>query len=123
MPLCLRNKVRFLIAFLFIFTGILHFTLTDKFVQIIPSFIPAPLEVVYASGVIEILGAIGLLIPKYKRKAAFGLILLLIAVFPANIYMAIENIQLGGILNNQFLQWVRLPFQFVLMWLLYWCSE
>ena len=65
----------------------------------------------------------GLLIPRYRQQAAFGLVLLLIAVFPANIYMAVKNIQLGGIMNNQILQWIRVPFQGVLIWWVLWCAE
>ena len=118
-----KSIVRLLLALIFVITGILHFTHTNKFVQIVPPFIPAPEAMVYISGVFEILGAIGLLISRYSRLAAFGLVLLLIIIFPANIYMAVKNIQLGGIMNNPVLQWIRLPFQGVLIWWVLWCTE
>ena len=108
---------------MFVLVGILHFTITEKFILIVPPFIPRPVEIVYISGFFEILGAIGLLIPQYSRQAAFGLGFLLVAVFPANIYMAVENVQLGGILNSPILQWVRIPFQGVLIWWVLWCTE
>ena len=108
---------------MFAITGILHFTHTKKFAQMIPPFIPLPELMVYISGFFEILGAIGLLIAQYQRQAAFGLVLLLIAVFPANIYIAVKNIQLGGIFSNQILQWVRIPFQGIFIWWVLWCTE
>ena len=114
---------RLFLALMFTIAGILHFTHTNKFVQIVPPFIPFPEAMVYISGVFEILGAVGLLISRYGRLAAFGIVLLLIAVFPANVYMAVNNIQLGGIMSNPVLQWVRLPFQGVLIWWVLWCTE
>lgn len=116
-----RGISRILISLIFIITGILHFKLTEKFILIVPPIIPYAKEVVYISGVLEIFGGIGILIPKLKRPAAFGLILFLILVFPANIYMALYNIQPGGVLNNPILQWLRLPLQIVFIWWIYWC--
>ena len=118
-----KDISRILISLMFIFIGILHFKITEKFILIVPPIIPYAKEVVYISGIFEILGGIGILIPKLRRQAAFGLILLLIIVFPANIYMAIYNIQLGGILNNSILQWLRLPLQMVFIGYVYWCSK
>ena len=107
---------------MFISIGISHFIITEKFALIVPPIIPAK-EAVYISGFFEIIFGIGLLIPKFKRLSAYGLVLLLIAVFPANIYMAVNNIQLGGILNNRILQWIRLPFQILFIWVVLWCSK
>ncbi len=118
-----KDIARILLALIFGVAGLLHFTHTQKFVQIVPLFIPMPEAVVYISGIFEILGAIGLLTLHYRKQAAFGLVLLLLAVFPANIYMAVKNIQLGGILNNPVLQWMRIPFQGVLIWWVFWCTE
>ena len=118
-----KNISCILISLIFISIGILHFKMTEKFILIVPPIIPYAKEVVYISGIFEILGGVGILIPKLKRQAAFGLILLLIAVFPANIYMALYNIQLGGVLNNSILQWLRLPLQIIFIWWVYWCSK
>jgi uncharacterized membrane protein len=119
----IKDISRVLISLIFICIGILHFIITEKFILIVPPIIPYEKEVIYISGIFEILGGVGILIPKLKRQAAFGLILLLITVFPANIYMALYNIQLGGILNNSILQWLRLPLQAVFIWWVYWCSR
>ena len=94
--------------------GITHFTNPDPFVQIMPAFIPAKLELVWISGVVEI--ALGLLIwPKQTRRlASFGLVALLLAVVPANINMAVNGIQLDP--ENPlpvWAMWARLPFQFL----------
>lgn len=67
------------------------------------------------SGVFEILGGIGLLIPSVSVAAAWGLIALFIAVFPANIYMALHNVKLDGLPQSQLLYWGRLPLQAVLI--------
>ena len=69
----------------------------------------------FARGLFEILGGIGLLIPSVSVAAAWGLIALFIAVFPANIYMALHNIKLDGVPQSQLLYWGRLPLQAVLI--------
>jgi uncharacterized membrane protein len=100
-----------LLAISMIAVGVSHFTSPEPFMRIVPPPLPA-LEMVLLSGVFEILGGVGLLIPRLRRAAAWGLIALFIAVFPANIYMALEGIQLDP--NNPLPTWgawVRLPFQ------------
>jgi uncharacterized membrane protein len=99
----------------FIFTGATHFLASGKFMEMMPPVIPAPLLMIYASGFFEMLGGIGLIIPATKRPAAYALAALFIAVFPANIYVAYNNVQLGGFMNYSFYQWLRLPLQIVLI--------
>ena len=99
----------------FIFTGAMHFLMPGKYLEMMPPFIPAPLAMVYASGFFEMLGGAGLLLPATRRAAAYGLIALLLAVFPANVYVALENVQLGGFMSLPVYQWLRLPLQFVLI--------
>ncbi|WP_245916117.1 DoxX family protein [Merismopedia glauca] len=99
--------------------GILHFVKPEQFARIVPPPFP-PLLSVYVSGFFEILGGIGLLIPLVSSAAAWGLIALFIAVFPANIYMAMHNIKLDGIPQNPALYWGRLPLQAVLIAWAYW---
>lgn len=87
-----------------------------------PPAIPWHLPLVYLSGLAEIVLGIGLIIPKTRKIAAYGIIALLIAVFPANIYMAMNN----GLFNDlnvsisPILTWLRLPLQFVLIGIAYW---
>jgi len=97
----------------FIGAGLNHFISTDFYLRIMPPYLPWHLPLVYASGVAETaLGAL-LLVRRWSRIAAWGLILLLIAVFPANLHMA-----LNAHLYPQFsplLLWLRLPLQGLLI--------
>lgn len=118
----LKAVMRVLLAVLMVTAGVLHFVSSDPFVRIVPSFLPAPLMLVYISGFFEILGGIGLLIPRTRRAAAWGLIALLIAVFPANINMAVNQLPLGEMVHP-IGNWVRLPFQLVLIAWAYWMTR
>jgi len=115
-----KNLLRWLLAGFMVLAGTLHFILPDPFVRIVPAFLPAPLVLVWVSGFFEILGGIGLLLPWVNRAAAWGLIALFIAVFPANINMAINDIVLPGIPHNPVLYWARLPLQFLLIRWAWW---
>ena len=75
-------------ALFFVAVGVTHFTHPAFFLKIMPPALPAHLALVYLSGAFEILGGLGLLVPRTRRFAGWGLIALLIAVFPANLYMA-----------------------------------
>jgi uncharacterized membrane protein len=83
----LRSLSRGLLAVLFIGAGVLHFVAPATYLHIMPPYLPAPLALVYLSGAAEIAGGVGLLIPATRQLAGWGLILLLLAVFPANVYM------------------------------------
>ncbi len=83
------------LAIAMIWVGVLHFVRPKPFVRIVPKYLPAPLALVYISGFFEILGGVGLLIPATRVYAAWGLIALYIAVFPANIYMLTDNVSLN----------------------------
>lgn len=117
----LKLILKVLFAILFISAGILHFTNPDFFVRIVPPFLPAPLLLVYLSGICEILLGILLLVPKFSRFAAFGLIALLIAVFPANIYMAINPNIFAD--YNPLMLYLRLPIQILLIIWAYWLTK
>jgi len=97
-----------------IIAGSSHLLHPAPFVAIVPSFLPAPSVLVAVSGVCEILGGLGLLIPPFERAAAWGLVALFIAVFPANINMAVNNLPFGNF-HSSLLAWVRLPLQFLLI--------
>jgi uncharacterized membrane protein len=107
---------RWFFASIFIVSGILHFAIPEVFARIVPPMFPRPGLLVLISGGAEILGGVGLLIPRTRRPAAFGLAILLIAVFPANIYMAVAHVPANGLLGNRWLQWLRLPLQIPLIW-------
>ena len=116
-----KDIARVSLALLFMVASSLHF-ITDVELKIIPPFLPLRREALYITGIVELLGGIGLLIPRFQRAAAWGLAALLVAIFPANVYHAVKNIQLGGILNSPFYHVVRLPLQAVLIWWALWCT-
>ena len=92
--------------------GLLHFLVPEPFVRIVPAALPSPLLLVYLSGGAEIAGGLGLLLPRTRRLAAWGLIALYVAVFPANVNMAVNGVQLtkdGHV--PCWLLWARLPLQ------------
>ncbi|WP_435355172.1 DoxX family protein [Emticicia sp. SJ17W-69] len=106
----------YIMSAFFIYAGISHFTKKHFFVKAMPPYIPYHEAMVALSGIAEILLGIGLLFEVTKNYAAWGIILLLIAVFPANIYMATS-----GIFKKipQILLWLRLPLQIILIWWAY----
>ena len=109
----------------YINVGIKHFTDPYWFLHIIPPFLErVGLELVYISGFFEILFGLMLIIPKTRKLASYGLILLLIAVYPANLYLAFyeEPQKLIGI-SSFAASWVRLPIQFIFLGLAYWHSK
>jgi uncharacterized membrane protein len=112
-----------LAAVLYVVAGTLHFVKTDAYLKIMPPYIPWHLAMVQMSGVCEILGGLGLLLPQTRRAAAWGLIALLIAVFPANVYMATNPVEAGAASIAPILRWGRLPLQVVLGWWLLWCKK
>ncbi len=118
-----KEKLRVILAICIIIVGSLHFAVPDPFVKIVPPYLPYHLELVYISGFFEILGGIGLLVPPVSQAAAWGLILLFIAVFPANINMAVNAIDLPGIPDSSALRWGRLPLQAVLIAWAWWYTR
>src|SRR5579862_4400230 len=90
----MNSKVvlRFILSFAMMFVGVSHFTNPEPFVRIVPKALPSPLALVYVSGFFEFLGGAGLLVPRARRAAAWGLVALYVAVFPANVNMAVNHI-------------------------------
>jgi uncharacterized membrane protein len=103
--------------------GAFHLLRPGGFVKIVPVWLPAPLFLVYLSGVFEIAGGAGLLVRRVRRAAALGLIALYVAVFPANVNMAIHDIQPDGWHVPEPLLWLRLPFQALFIGLAWWLSR
>lgn len=118
-----KEILRVILSASLIAVAITHFTHTDQHIRIVPPFLPHPAALVQISGVIEILLAIALLIPVLSVPAAWGMIALFIAVFPANIYQAMYSIPIDGIPNSPWLYWARLPFQAVLIAWAYWYTR
>lgn len=113
--------VRVLFAAFFVIAGVTHFTNRDFFTSIVPPYLPWPVMLVYVSGVAEMVLGVMLLIPATMRLAAWGMIALLIAVFPANIHMAM-NPQLYPDVSMAALL-IRLPLQGVMVAIAYWFTR
>jgi len=107
----------------YIYIGIQHFIDPDFFLAIMPDYLPLHLEAVYLSGVFEILLGGMLLFKKYRKVAGWGLIALLIAVFPANVYLAQNELAQQALDISQTTAIVRLPFQALFIGLAYWHTK
>jgi uncharacterized membrane protein len=121
-PTDLRSLARWTLAAAMAGIGVLHFVAPAPFVAIVPRSLPAPQALVYISGACEVLGGIGLLVPYLRRAAGWGLITLYIAVFPANINMAVNNMPIMDEYYPRLL-WARLPLQAVFIAWAWWCSQ
>lgn len=110
--------LRWLLAALMVTVGVVHFVGPAPFVRIMPKMLPRSLDLplVYLSGLFEILGGVGLLVPRAQRAAAFGLVALYVCVFPANIQAALEPWRMDA---PPWATWARLPFQLLfVLWAL-----
>jgi len=105
------SRSLFFLAALFVFAGVMHFVIPKGYLGIMPPWVPLPLEAVYLSGLLEIAGGMALLIPSVRRAAGAGLILLLIAVFPANVQMLINAVDAGASHQYVAILLLRLPLQ------------
>ena len=100
----------------YVWIGCQHFINPSFFLKIVPPYLRFHLELVYISGGFEILFGLGLLFKKTRFYASWGLVFLLIAVYPANIYLAFNELPQKEINISSFVaSWVRLPIQFVLL--------
>ena len=113
-----------IMSLFYIGVGIAHFIIPEKFLIIIPPSYPFPLVLVYVSGFFEILFGILLLLQRWRFYAGLGLMMLLISVFPANIFLYLDESArqaYGGVSQNQAL--VRMCFQIPLILIAYWHSK
>ena len=110
-------------SFLYIIVGIKHFVDVEYFVSIVPNYISWKKEAVFISGFFEILLGILLLFHKTRKLAAWGIIMLLIAVFPANIYLYVSEIARDILNISKIDALIRMPFQIPLIIISYWHSK
>ena len=109
------------LSFLFINIGIDHFVNPDFYRNIMPAYLPMHTEAIYISGFFEILGGVAILFPKLRSMAGWGLVLLLIVVFPVNIHMAV-NPNLFPDIPLSFL-YIRLVLQFIIIYWTYFATQ
>ena len=120
----LQKSILIIISSIFYtIVGVKHFIEPDYFLSIIPPYLPFHIELVYISGFFEILFGLIILFPKYRYYGSIGLILLLIAVFPANIYLAQSKEAQEAIGTSQQIAIWRLPIQGILIWIAYWIRK
>ncbi|NEU11260.1 DoxX family protein [Methylobacterium sp. BTF04] len=98
------------------FIGVVHLVATDKFLPIMPNWVPAPHLVVVLTGLCELAGVVGLLWPPTRRWAGILLALYAVCVFPANIKHAVEGISIAGLPDSWWYHGPRLAFQPVFVW-------
>ncbi len=111
-----RTGLRLVLALVYITVGIIHLRSPQGFLPIVPDWVPWPTEVVLATGVAEILGAIGLMVPRLRWWAGVGLAAYAVGVYPANIKHAMEGVALGGDVLGWGYHGPRLAFQPVFVW-------
>jgi uncharacterized membrane protein len=123
-----KRPLVYVMGALYVVAGITHFVVPDAFAQIVPPVLPYPLALVYLSGVAEIILGAGVLYSPTRRFAAWGLVALLLAIFPANVYMATSDIVVTGVFGSTAdpsatVRWGRLPLQAVLIALAWWYTR
>lgn len=117
----LKGRISFAIAYSIV--GVVHLVSPEKLSYMIPEFIPYPETMVYLSGVLEIGFSVLLLIPGYQKVAGWLIIGLLLAVFPANVHVAINNLPApGGLPAEPWYLWSRLAFQPIYISWVWWAA-
>ena len=118
----MRKWVRIFVALAFVWVGIHHFIDPNLYMAIMPAYLPWHMELVLLSGLFEVFGGVGLLWPRFRKAAGWGLLALLIAVYPANINMLVNEVYLPGMPKEKWLLWARMPFQLVFAFAVAWTS-
>jgi uncharacterized membrane protein len=118
-----RSVSRWALTVVMVIAGLNHFIDPATYEAMMPEALPAHGALVAISGVAEMAGGLGLILPQTRKLAAYGLILLFIAVFPANINMAINDLPLGSNKVPTWTLWARLPLQILFIWWAYRVSK
>jgi uncharacterized membrane protein len=117
-----QHSARYALAVMFVFTSTAHFSkMKQDLVLMIPSYFPRPLLIVYITGVLELLGAAGLVLPQFCRLAGICLIALLIGMFISNVNAAQKGVTLRGRPVTPL--WLRIPMQILFIALLWWSTQ
>jgi uncharacterized membrane protein len=119
----IKTVLRWVLTGFMVLAGLNHFLDPAPYLGMMPPVLPAPLTLVYVSGVAEMLCGLGLILPATRRLAAWGMIALFVAVFPANLNMAINHLPLGTTSVPAWALWARLPLQVVLIAWAWWYTR
>ncbi len=117
----IRVVLRWALALFFVAAGLNHFRAPEVYFGMMPPWLPWRLELNVISGAAEVLGGLGLLVPATRRLAGWGLIALLVAVFPANLHVALQG-KMPGFDFSPTVLWARLPFQAVAIAAVWWVA-
>ncbi|WP_440990649.1 DoxX family protein [Haloarchaeobius baliensis] len=123
-----KRPLLYVMGPLYIVAGILHFVAPDAYERVVPPQFPRPRELVYLSGIAEIALGVGVLLPSTRKRSAWGLVALLAAVFPANVYMATDDVAAAvapawATDIARVAAWLRLPLQAVLALWAWWYTR
>ena len=118
----LKKIARIVLGICFILASGPHF-FSEAEMEIIPPFLPWRKAALSITGIFELLGGIGVLIPRFQRAAGWGLAALLVSIFPANVYHAIKDMRKDGVRKLSLYHWVRGPIQVVLIWWALWSTD
>jgi uncharacterized membrane protein len=114
------RTLRRLVGPFFVFAGVMHFVIPRTYRTIVPPWVPTPDAMVYASGVAEIAGGVGMMVPARRRAAGWWLIATMVGVFPANLHMAMNAEDYPAVPGGAASLWARLPVQGVFIaWILH----
>ena len=117
----LRRVLLWVMGVFYVLAGAYHFLHPEFYVPMVPPYLPLHTELVHLSGLAEMVLGVLVLVPRTRRAAAWGIILLLIAIFPANIHIALNNVPVFGAKQGAGIwNWVRLPLQGVLIAWAWW---
>lgn len=124
----LKQPLCYVMGLFYVGAGVMHFVAPKVYARVVPPQLPRPLTLVYLSGIAEISLGIGVLIRRTRRRSAWGLIALLLAVFPANVTMAINEMGTDAVPDwasgiARLALWARLPLQGVLILWAWWYTR
>ena len=117
------TRARAGVSLFFAFSAIGHFVRTAAMAEMLPPSIPYRIELIYITGIFELLGAIGVWIPRLTKLTGFLLIVMLVGLLPANIYSAFNRVEFGGHGAGPSYLLVRIPFQLFAIWWTYFATE
>ena len=118
-----KRVALFVLSFFFVAVGVGHFVEPDSLVAIMPDYLPLHVELVYLSGVFEVALGLAVLFQPIRQRAGYGIIALLIAVFPANLNMALNPEPFLEQGMTMLALYGRLPFQFIFMAWAIWATR
>lgn len=116
-------RARVGLTLFFLFTGLGHFIRTEEMAEMVPPPTPHRVGLIYITGVLELLGAVGVWVPRLMKLTGLCLVLMLMSLLPANIYSAVQRVDFGGHGAGPAYLLVRVPFQLFVIWWTYFATE